>query len=68
MDVDVNVDVMMYGLIPFLLCPLLQGPCGGPLIFSFVVNGSRSSTEGAKDKGSNLLCIRDVKGKAKTTP
>ena len=29
--VDVNVDVMMSGLVPFLLCPLLQGPCVGPL-------------------------------------
>ena len=29
--VDVDVDVMMSGLVPFLLCPLLQGPCVGPL-------------------------------------
>ena len=28
--VDVDVDVMMSGLVPFLLCPLLQGPCVGP--------------------------------------
>ena len=28
---DVDVDVMMSGLAPFLLCPLLQGPCVGPL-------------------------------------
>merc|ERR1711966_21188 len=27
----VDVDVMMSGLVPFLLCPLLQGPCVGPL-------------------------------------
>ena len=30
-DVNVDVDVMMSGLVPFLLCPLLQGPCVGPL-------------------------------------
>ena len=28
---DVDVDVMMSGLVPFLLCPLLQGPWVGPL-------------------------------------
>ena len=27
----VDVDVMMSGLVPFLLCPLLQGPCVEPL-------------------------------------
>ena len=26
----VCVDVMISGLVPFLLCPLLQGPCVGP--------------------------------------
>ena len=30
-DVDVNVDVMMSGLVPFLLCPFLQGPYVGAL-------------------------------------
>ena len=27
----VDVDVIMSGLVPFLLCPLLQGPCRGAL-------------------------------------
>ena len=36
---DVDVDVMMSGLIPFLLCPLLQALCGRA-VNSFGVNGS----------------------------
>ena len=34
---------------------------------SFVVNDSISSTEGAKNKGTNLLCIKKEKEKIKDT-
>ena len=38
------------------------------LINSFVVNDSTSSTEGVENKGSNILCIKDVNTAKEKTP